>query len=127
MNPKKAIIRSGDEGLQKSFSAIGQSMVIHEWTGSGPPYMHVHYQDDEAWHILEGALTFKFIDHEMIASKGTTVFVPAGVAHTYFDHNESCRYLMILTPRLNDLIAELHETKFADHGEVMKKYYSEIL
>ncbi len=127
MSQAKPIILLHDEGLKNPFSAVGKSMVIHEWTGSGPPYLHIHFQDDEAWHILEGELTFKFIDREVIASKGTTVFVPAGVAHTYFEHNGACRYLMILTPALNDLITELHQTKFERHAEIMKKYRSEIL
>jgi len=72
MSQPKPIILSREEGLKSSFSALGKSMVIHEWSGSGPPYMmYVHYHDDEAWHIREGELTFKFIDNEIIASKGT--------------------------------------------------------
>ena len=123
------IIHLGNEVdiLKNSFSAVGKSIIIHEWKGSGPPYLHVHYQDDEAWHILEGELTFQFITRQVIVSKGATVFVPAGVAHTYFEHNGTSRYLVILTPRLNDLIAELHKTELSMHGEIMKKYYSEIL
>src|SRR5215475_6513397 len=70
---------------QGPISADGQSFVLREWSGSGPPYLHVHHADDEAWHILEGTLTFKFLDRTVEAPAGTTVFVPAGVAHTYFD------------------------------------------
>src|SRR5438309_725575 len=29
------------------FSAIGQSFAIHEWRGSGPAALHVHYGVDE--------------------------------------------------------------------------------
>ena len=65
-------------------AATGQSFEIHEWKGSGPDYLHVHYSDDEAWHVLEGTLTFRFVDRQIEASAGTTVFVPAGVPHTYF-------------------------------------------
>ena len=123
------IIHLGNEVeiLKTSFSAVGKSIIIHEWKGSGPPYLHVHYQDDEAWHILEGELTFQFINRQVIVSKGATVFVPAGVAHTYFEHHGTSRYLIILTPRLNDLIAELQKAKLSMHGEIMKKYYSDIL
>src|SRR6478609_1120599 len=109
--PKDPITRFADKA-KAPFSAVGESIVIHEWTGSGPEYLHVHYKDDEAWHVLEGELTFKFIDKEVVASKGSTVFVPAGVAHTYSASHESCRYLMILTPRLDQLIAELHHSAF---------------
>ena len=94
--------------------------------GSGPPYLHVHYEDDEAWHVLEGTLTFTFTNNTIDATKGATVFVPAGVAHTY-SANEFARYLIILTPRLNDLISELQNSPMDQHGAIMKKYKSEII
>jgi len=120
------------EGAQKEpvigspINAVGKSIVIHEWKGSGPEYVHVHYEDDEAWHVLEGTLTFKFADRMVDAAAGTTVFVPAGVPHTYFT-NGAARYLLILTPRLNEMISELQNSPFDQHAFIMKKYRSEIL
>ena len=87
-------------------AAVGTSLVIREWTMSGPEYLHVHQADDEAWHVLEGTLRFKFKDREIDATAGTTVFVPAGLAHTY-RAIEPCRYLIILTPKIDNLIARL--------------------
>lgn len=107
-------------------SALGSSFIIHEWRGSGPAYLHVHYADDEAWHVIEGTLTFKFQDRTFEAHQGTTVFVPAGVPHTY-SADASTRYLVILTERLNELIKELQANPFDRHNEIMKKYQSEIL
>ena len=112
--------------ISHSINAAGKSFVIHEWKGSGPAYMHVHYNDDEAWHVLEGTLTFKFTDRTINATKGATVFVPAGVAHTYYA-GDAARYLIILTPALNKLIAELQVSSFDKHAAIMKKYNSEIL
>ncbi len=109
------------------FSHKGETLVIHEWAGSGPDYMHVHYEDDEAWHVLEGSLIFTFPDRRVEAAAGTTVAVPAGLPHTYAVAAHPCRYLIILTPRLDALIKELMETPFAKHGEVLKKYRSEII
>src|SRR6266480_7889512 len=68
-----------------AISAVGTSLVVHEWTGSGPSYMHVHRSDDEAWHVLEGLLRFRFADGEVDAPAGTTVFVPAGSPHAYWE------------------------------------------
>jgi len=107
--------------------AQGQSFEIHEWSGSGPDYLHVHHADDEAWHILEGVLTFRFADRQVDAAAGTTVFVPAGVAHTYFEANGPTRYLLILTPRLSQLITALHATPWAQHGEVLRQFDSAIV
>lgn len=112
---------------QPPLSAAGHSFVMHEWSGSGPDYLHVHHADDEAWHILEGTLTFKFIDRELDAPAGTSVFVPAGVAHAYYEANGPTRYLIVLTPRLNDLILALHGAPYAQHAEVMKRFESEIV
>jgi len=126
---KKPIIIYSTEDRKKvneTFSATGQSFVIHEWKGSGPDYLHVHYEDDEAWHILDGTLTFTFSEGNFDATKGTTVFVPAGVAHSYVVKG-SARYLIILTPRLNELIAELQASPYNTHTSIMKKYKSEIL
>src|SRR5438105_8601778 len=95
---------------QYPMNATGQSFGMYEWSGSGPDYLHVHYSDDEAWHILEGTLTFRFRDRIIEAPAGTTVFVPAGVAHTYYEAAGPTRYLIIMTPRLHDLIAALHGT-----------------
>ncbi len=38
----------------RRFFATGISFGIHEWRGSGPPTLHVHHLDDEAWHLLDG-------------------------------------------------------------------------
>ena len=87
-------------------STVGKTLVVHEWTGSGPSYMHIHRSDDEAWHVLEGSLRFQLANGEVDAPAGTTVFVPAGVAHTYVTLEPS-RYLIFLTPRLDRLISRL--------------------
>ena len=87
-------------------SARGETLVVREWTDSGPSYLHIHRSDDEAWHVLEGSLRFVFEHGEMEAPAGSTVFVPAGLAHTY-RVTVPGRYLIILTPRLDRLIARL--------------------
>ncbi len=89
--------------------------------------MHVHHEDDECWHVLEGSLTFRLLEGDVVAEAGTTVFVPAGTPHDYVETNGPSRYLIILTPRLDALIQELMQTPYPQHGEVMKKYASEIL
>lgn len=112
---------------QPPVDAAGQSFEIYEWSGSGPGYLHVHHSDDEAWHVLEGVLTFRFADGQVEALAGTTVFVPAGVPHSYFEADGPARYLIILTPRLRQLIDALHAAPPEQHPEIMREYHSEIL
>jgi quercetin dioxygenase-like cupin family protein len=112
---------------QQPIAATGHCFDMHEWSGSGPDYLHVHYSDDEAWHILEGTLTFKFIDRQVEAPAGTTVFVPAGVPHAYYEAHGPTRYLIIMTPRLRDLIAALHAAPREEHNTIMRRFESEVL
>jgi len=120
------VVRSESaDGL--AIMAAGQSFEIHEWSGSGPEYLHIHHADDEAWHVLEGTLTFRFHDREEEAPAGTTVFVPAGVAHTYYEASGPTRYLIILTPRLRALIAELQQSPFPQHAAILRRYESEMV
>jgi hypothetical protein len=91
---------------QGPVSAFGDTLVIREWTDAGPSYLHIHHSDDEAWHVLEGCLRFRFEHGEVDAPAGTTIFVPAGLAHTYSVMGPS-RYLIVLTRRLDRLIARL--------------------
>jgi mannose-6-phosphate isomerase-like protein (cupin superfamily) len=117
-----------NRGARRQFiAATGKSFDIHEWSGSGPGYLHVHHADDEAWHVLEGTLTFRFRDKQVQAPPGTTVFVPAGVPHDYAEFHGPTRYLIILTPRLRDLISALEAAPREQHDAIMRKFKSEIV
>jgi quercetin dioxygenase-like cupin family protein len=109
------------------FSATGKSFSLHEWRGSGPAVLHVHHSDDEAWHVLEGELHFRYSDGTQVVGPGTTIFVPAGKAHTY-SAGHGARYLIVLTPRLRDLIAALQADRDPAHQkEIYQRFDSELL
>ena len=105
---------------------MGGVFGVAEWRGSGPPQLHVHHEDDEAWHILDGQVEFRFADGIEVAGPGTTVFVPAGVAHTYVTTDDA-RYLIVLTPQLQALINDLHTVPAAEHAAVYRRHASELL
>ena len=128
--PRQAIIAASAEvrtDPARGIAADGRSFSVHEWRGSGPPYLHVHHEDDEAWHVLEGTLRFRFVDRSEEVGAGSTVFVPAGVPHTY-EAFEDARYLVVLTPRLRRLIAELQSAPDrSGDDEIFRRHCSEIL
>jgi mannose-6-phosphate isomerase-like protein (cupin superfamily) len=126
IEPTIANVTGSEAAAAVRFSAVGQSFAVHEWRGSGPAALHVHHADDEAWHVLDGMLRFRFIDRVVEVGAGGTVFVPAGVAHTY--EALDARYLIVLTPRLAALIAELQQTSERSQLiAVYQKYDSELL
>jgi len=111
----------------KAFSATGNSFSIHEWRGSGPATLHVHHSDDEAWHVLEGELTFRYADRSETVGPGTTVFVPAGMPHTY-STGAGARYLIVLTPQIAGLISAIQSDRDPSHQhEIYRRFNSELL
>jgi len=63
----------------------------------GPP-LH-HHDFDEAFYVLEGALTFQLGDELRTAGPGELVFAPRGAHHTLANLSAApARYLLICTP-----------------------------
>jgi uncharacterized cupin superfamily protein len=132
--------RASDEG----YLGRGDTLAIQLWEGSAPGELHVHYEHDIAWHVLEGTLRFRFADHEADATAGSTVFIPAGTPHTYgvekalSEGNPQgfVRYLVFAPPRLFDLFLALQEARtgrpHTDWGrgpdrEIYARFDSELL
>ena len=110
----------------------GAGLVIQNWQATGVAHevaaLHVHNRDDEAWHVISGALRFRLADREFVASAGETVLVPAGVAHTFGNAGpEPSRYILIVPSRLDELISSLHAASPAERAGVYRRYESELL
>jgi mannose-6-phosphate isomerase-like protein (cupin superfamily) len=68
---------------------------------AGPP-LHVHTREDEAFWILEGTVTF-ICDGKIIeAPKGSFVFAPRGLPHTFKNRTSlPAKFLLFVTPPAN--------------------------
>src|SRR5947207_476258 len=79
------VVSCAEEG--SGATVKGTSLVVGDYPSTGTATevapLHVHHRDDEAWYVVSGALRFRLADREVIASAGSTVMVPAGVAHTF--------------------------------------------
>jgi mannose-6-phosphate isomerase-like protein (cupin superfamily) len=113
-------------------SPDGQFVVV-EWRDAGtydgpiaPP--HVHHRDDEAWYVLEGRLGFRIGDDVVEAGPGAAVLAPAGVVHSFWNAGrpEPARYLLVMPPRLLQMIEELHSPAGYDPS-VWARYDSELV
>jgi mannose-6-phosphate isomerase-like protein (cupin superfamily) len=115
------------------------SFVIAEWRDAGGPPgpprfiapLHLHHNDDEAWYVLEGTLCVRVGDKDVEATAGCAVFVPRETPHTYWNPGTGpLRYLLVMTPRIYELIQEIHATKVRTPEvlrAVFQKYDSELL
>lgn len=66
--------------------------------GGGPP-PHVHHREDETFQILDGEFEFSVGGKKVIAKKGSTLFAPRGIPHTYrYLGQRPGRLMCIITP-----------------------------
>lgn len=119
--------------------SAGDSFVIAEWKDDGgppgPPRLiapvHVHYNDDEAWYVLEGTLRVRAGDDEVEAGVGCSVFVTRGTAHTYWNPGPGpLRYLLIMTSNIFALIQDIHAMQDRNPEmlrEVFRKHDSDLI
>lgn len=80
-------------------------------TGFAIP-VHLHEQEEEAFYVASGEVTFSIEGELTTVSAGTTAFVPRSVAHAFRLETADARLLLLLTPG-----AAGHEGLFADMGE----------
>ena len=97
--------------------SVGASFVVAEWKDAGGPPgpprwiapLHLHRNDDEAWYVLEGTLCVRVGKDVVEARAGSSVFVPRGTPHTYWNPSPGLtRYLLVMTPNIYALIQDIH-------------------
>ena len=88
-------------GLKAGGGAAGGTFAIFD-TDSGPGGWvppHIHREEEEAWYVLEGVLTFRFADREVNAPAGTFVLVPRGNVHSFGNTSDApARFLLMFAP-----------------------------
>ncbi|PHL00560.1 cupin [Neolewinella marina] len=84
---------SGDDtrGALAVFEQQGQSQ------GIGPP-LHIHPNQDEWMHILEGQYLFQVGQGEYRAGPGDTIYMPRGVQHAFVQLSDRSRMLVSYAP-----------------------------
>jgi mannose-6-phosphate isomerase-like protein (cupin superfamily) len=119
--------------------SIANDFVMAEWRDAGGPAgpprciapPHVHHRDDEAWCGLEGVLRVQ-VGHDVVeAAAGSSVFVPRGTPHTYWNPGPGpTRYLLVMSVNIYKLIQEIHalpQKTPTTLRVVFAKYDSELL
>ncbi|MDP9461552.1 MAG: cupin domain-containing protein [Actinomycetota bacterium] len=64
---------------------------------SSPP-LHVHSDEDEAWFVLDGDLTFRVADSTWSVGAGSFVWAPRGLPHTFRVDSPTARLLALAIP-----------------------------
>ena len=90
MSPQAIVIPSGHghrvgnvEFLARTADTPRFTFGIIEIAAGRELESHVHTDEDDAFYILEGEMTFTFGDERVPAPPGTFVLVPPGIAHGF--------------------------------------------
>src|SRR5688500_18468646 len=59
------------------------SVLEHQAPHGDSPPLHVHRNEDEVFHLLEGEVAFRVGDKQLQGNAGDTFLVPKGIPHTY--------------------------------------------
>jgi mannose-6-phosphate isomerase-like protein (cupin superfamily) len=113
---------------------ICDSFVVADWTDPGThpgrpiAGLHVHRSDDEAWIVLEGRLGFRVGEHERMVDAGESLLVTRGTPHSYWNPDPApTHYLLVMTPRIHNLIDALHSGEREDFATIFGEHDSELL
>jgi len=114
---------------------VCDSFVIADWTDQGSTSrerpiagLHLHRSDDEAWYVLSGRLGFRVGDEEREVGAGESILVPRGTPHSYWNAiPDPTHYLLVMTPRIHQLIEALHSGERDDYRAIFAEHESELL
>jgi quercetin dioxygenase-like cupin family protein len=87
-------------------------MAVFEQIGKSPnggPPLHIHPEQDEFFHVLDGDYRFQVGEERFAASTGDTIFLPRGVPHAFIQLTEHARMLVTYQPA-GDMEAFFAET-----------------
>jgi len=85
--------KAGEETTNGRFDLLDQSMP--------PGYVvprHIHHAEDEAWYLLDGEVTFYCGDEEFRATRGTWIYAPRDIPHTFKVSAQGARALTFTAP-----------------------------
>jgi mannose-6-phosphate isomerase-like protein (cupin superfamily) len=83
--------------LSSGEGADGICVMEHRLPFDDAPPLHVHHDEDEVFHILEGRMRFVLGGRTIEAGAGETVLAPKGVPHTFRIISAEGARVMVIT------------------------------
>ena len=81
------------------------SIIRHEMASGDAPPDHVHHDEDEIFHVLDGELTFRIAGASIVAQVGDTVLAPRGLPHGFTVTSPGVsRFLTVTRGGFEDLV-----------------------
>lgn len=84
--------------LSANSGADRLSIIEHRMPYGESPPLHIHRNEDEVFHVLEGTMRFRVDGKDTIAHAGQIVLAPKGIPHSFrVESTDGARCLTITT------------------------------
>ena len=86
--------------LKISSKDTNNALSVFEYTGLGKagPAMHIHFEQDEIFYVVEGEYHFVVGEQSHFLKAGDSIFLPRNIRHTWLQTTERGRLLYFLQP-----------------------------
>lgn len=74
---------SGDSSVKANAASTGGALTVIESTAAGGAPLHVHEHDDECFYVIDGEVSVQIGGETFAAPKGSFVFLPKGISHSW--------------------------------------------
>ncbi|NIJ54590.1 cupin domain-containing protein [Dyadobacter arcticus] len=115
--------------LKVSSKDTAGSVSVFEYVGKekmGPP-LHIHFNQDEIFYVVEGEYLFQVGSEKMMVKVGDTIFGPRNVPHTWIQMSDTGKLVYLVQPSgtMEQFFSELNQLKGPPSEDQIQKIHME--
>jgi quercetin dioxygenase-like cupin family protein len=104
-------------------------LAVFEYIGTQKvgPSLHIHFDQDEIFTVVEGEYLFQVGDKKEMLKSGDTIFLPRQVPHTWIQLSDKGKLIYYLQPagKMEEFFLIMNNLKERPSQEVMDKIHAE--
>lgn len=115
--------------LKISSKDTGGQLSVFDYVGLGKvgPSLHIHFEQDEIFTVIEGSYRFVVGDATHILNPGETIFLPRNIPHTWIQLTDKGRMIYFLQPagKMEEFFSIMNKFKERPSQEEMDRIHKE--
>ena len=115
--------------LKISAKDTGGQLSMFEYTGLGKvgPMMHIHFEQDEIFTVIEGEYRFAVGNDTHVLKAGQTIFLPRNIPHTWIQLTDKGKLIYFLQPagKMEEFFIYMNSLKERATPEEMDRIHAE--
>lgn len=142
-NPKPFVVKAGESrfgemvkflgvhpnDLKISGKDTGGQLSMFDYVGLDKvgPMMHVHFEQDEIFTVIEGHYRFVVGGVTQQLGPGETIFLPRNIPHTWIQLSDRGRLIYLLQPagKMEEFFSVMNQLKGRPSEEEMNRIHAE--